>query len=545
MTFDGGKALNQQSDPSIFRRGVGILVGLCLLAGCSSDTALKKDPFFEKWKTLSETATGASPTATPRMIDASQIISKPGDEPAEALPAVTVKRFPTTKINLKMNQADVKAVLRSLALAAGLNILIKNEIKGEVSVDFRGVPWDQAFNGILKNQGLAYAPNPWDGGILRVISMEDQERDLKRRSHEMNARQMEPPVTLVVPIEYGKAKDIRDNLQEFLTRDKDGKAVGSIKVDDHSNSLIISAIRDDLDRMMAIIEKIDKPTHQILIRANIVEATKSTARDLGVQWGGMYSGTLDTRKLYVTPGGTEGATTTDPLTGAYTPLSAAAGISGQGFGLNFPAAAVGAAGGGSLGLLFGTIGGNILELQLQALQQDGKINILSSPSITTLDNQTAYTENGERVPYVSTSTSTTGTTQDVSFEDAVLRLEIKPHVIGNQYLKMDVLVKKNEVDTSRNVLGNPYIIKKETKTTLIVRDGETIVISGLTKQRMVDSESGLPWLKNIPGLSWLFKSTGKSEAMEEVLVFITPTILPPQTAAIQPPGGDNPAGAAR
>jgi type IV pilus assembly protein PilQ len=149
------------------------------------------------------------------------------------------------------------------------------------------------------------------------------------------------------------------------------------------------------------------------------------------------------------------------------------------------------------------------------------------------------------VPYVSTSTSTTGTTQDVSFEDAVLRLEIKPHVIGDQYLKMDVLVRKNEVDTSRNVLGNPYIIKKETKTTLIVRDGETIVISGLTKQRTVDSESGLPWLKSMPLLSWLFKSTGKSEAMEEVLVFITPTILPPQTAAVQPPGGDKPAGATR
>ena len=284
--------------------------------------------------------------------------------------------------------------------------------------------------------------------------------------------------------------------QEFLTKDKDGKPVGSIKVDDHSNSLIISAIRDDLDRMMAIIEKIDKPTHQILIRANIVEATKSTARDLGVQWGGMYSGTLDNRSLYVTPGGSAG--TADPITGAYTPLSGAAGISGQGYGINFPAAAVGAAGGGALGVLFGTIGGNILELQLQALQKDGKINILSSPSITTLDNQTAYTENGERVPYVSTSTSTTGTTQDVSFEDAVLRLEIKPHVIGDQYLKMDVLVRKNEVDTSRNVLGNPYIIKKETKTTLIVRDGETIVISGLTKQRTVDSESGLPWLKSMP-----------------------------------------------
>ena len=123
-------------------------------------------------------------------------------------------------------------------------------------------------------------------------------------------------------------------------------------------------------------------------------------------------------------------------------------------------------------------------------------------------------------------------------ETQVLRLEIKPHVIGENNLKMEILVKKNEVDNTRNVLGNPYIIKKETKTTLIVRDGETIVISGLTKQRTDRSESGIPWLKNIYGLGWLFKSLGTGESMEEVLIFITPTILPPQGIAAAPPATD-------
>jgi type IV pilus assembly protein PilQ len=200
-----------------------------------------------------------------------------------------------------------------------------------------------------------------------------------------------------------------------------------------------------------------------------------------------------------------------------------------------------AGGAGSLGLLFGTIGGNILEVQLQALQKDGKINILSSPSITTLDNQMAYTENGEKVPYVSTSTAAGATTQDVKFEDAVLRLEITPHVIGEKNLKMAILIKKNEVDpTGRNVLGNPYIFKKETKTNLIVQDGETIVISGLTKQKSTDSEGGIPWLKDIPGLGWLFKATGKAESMEEVLIFITPKILPPQVATAAQPAAAKP-----
>jgi type IV pilus assembly protein PilQ len=377
------------------------------------------------------------------------------------------------------------------------------------------------------------------------MTLEDMERDLKRKTQEMNARWMEQPVTMVVPIEYGKSKDIRENLQDFLTKDKDGKPIGSIKVDEHSNSLIIYAIRNDLDRMMSIIEKIDKPTHQILIKANIVEATKDTARNLGVQWGGMYAQRVGSENMYVTPGGLLGsATTPSALSGAYTPITGAKGIAGQGYGVNFPAsaAAISAAGGaGSLGLIIGTIGGNVLEVQLQALQKDGKINILSSPSITTLDNQMAYTENGEKVPFVSTMTSGGVTSQSVNFEDAVLRLEITPHVISENNLKMSILIKKNEVDpTGRNVMGNPYIFKKETKTTLIAKDGETIVISGLTKQRYTDSESGIPWLNDIPVLGWLFKSLGKAESMEEVLIFITPNILPVQSVAAVPAVSEKP-----
>ena len=513
------------------------LAGILAIAGCGGDKGLKKDAFFDKWQTMEQTSKGHSPLAKPRTLDVKDII-RSGPEKAQEQPPAVKKRLPADVINLKMRQADVKSVLRSLALAVGLNIVIKNEIKGEISVDFKAVPWDQAFTSILGTQGLAYA---WEGDVLRVMSLEDLERDVKRKAQEMSARWMEPQLTVVTPIEYGKAKEIRDNLQDFLAKDKDGKPIGSIKVDDHSNSLIISAIRDDLERMMAVIEKIDKPTHQVLIKANIVEATKDTARNLGFQWGGLYRSIYEGKDIYITPGGstTTGTAPADPSGGKYTPTTGTPGLSGQGYGINFPAAAtaMAAAGGaGSLGLLFGTIGGNILEVQLQALQKDGKVNILSSPSITTLDHQAAFTEYGEKVPFVSTSTSGGVTTQDVKFESAVLRLEITPHVIGENNLKMSIHIKKDEVDpTGRNVLGNPYIFKKETKTNLIVKDGETIVISGLTKHRSTSADGGIPFLKNIPGLGWLFKSMGRAESMEEVLIFITPTILPPQVATAAAP----------
>jgi type IV pilus assembly protein PilQ len=293
--------------------------------------------------------------------------------------------------------------------------------------------------------------------------------------------------------------------------------------------------------MIPIIEKIDKPTPQILIKANIVETTKETARSLGIQWGGMYNPRIGNHDMWITPGGstTTGNAPVNPISGGYTPAYGSPGLSGHGYGVNLPSSSMTSTASGTLGLMFGTIGGNILDMQLSALQTDGKVNILSSPSITTMDNQTAFTENGEKIPYVTEETSSTGsTTRSVKFEDAVLRLKIKPHVIGRNNLRMEIEVKKDEVDSTRNVQGNPYIIKKTTSTILIVRDGETIVISGLTKHKIENSDNGIPGLKDIPALGYLFKGEDKAEAMQEVLIFITPTILPVQAVAAIPEGSN-------
>ena len=147
----------------------------------------------------------------------------------------------------------------------------------------------------------------------------------------------------------------------------------------------------------------------------------------------------------------------------------------------------------------------------------------------------AFTENGERIPYVSYEEGE----QEVKWEDAVLRLEITPHVVDGENMKMKILVKKDEVDSTRNVQGNPYIIKKQTDTTLIVMDGETIVISGLSKKRTSGGESGIPWLKDVPVLGYLFKGESKAEAMEEVLIFITPHILKSETSSVKPENVSN------
>jgi type IV pilus assembly protein PilQ len=521
---------------------IGVLLSTLLILGCAANETVKKEIPFEKWATMAETQTGNSPAPRDRGISIAQEFLQGTGEAGEEQKIAPVRELPTQPVSLKMRQADIKTVLRSLARIVDMNVLAKSEIKGELTIDFRDVPWNQAFNGILRTQGLTYV---WEGDIIRVITFDDMEQDLKRKTQAMGVKWVAPLLTVVVPIDYAKPKDLKENLESFLTRSKEDKPRGSVRVDEYSNSLIISAIKEDLLKMMPIIEKIDKPTPQIQIKANIVETTKETARQLGIQWGGMYARSVGNDNLYINPGGTGGSATPpgSALAGTYTPTYGTSGLSGQGYGVNFPisSAAIAAAGGAaSLGLMIGSIGGNILDIQLQALQADSKLNILSSPSITTLDNQKAFTENGERVPYVTTETTATGSTRVVKFEDAVLRLEITPHVIGEQMLSMKILVKKDEVDPIRKVDGNPYIIKKQTETNLIVRNGETIVISGLTKQRTSDGGAGIPGLKDVPILGWLFKSDDRSQKMEEVLIFITPKILMPYQVAAAVPDAPTP-----
>jgi type IV pilus assembly protein PilQ len=458
----------------------------------------------------------------------------PKDKTAGSEPAPESKDYDGRLVSIDFQDADIKSVLLGLAKLADVNIVSGDDVKGKVTIQMKNVPWEQALSTILTITGLGKRQA---GNVITVMSQDKIKKDEaerlialenKRKADADQAKAAVETLTRVVNIDFADAQKIKANLEDLL-KDKDGKPTGSVKVDEHSNSLIIQATRQDMGKLSPIIEKIDKPTAQILIKANIVETTKDTARNLGIQWGGMWGQKVGNQGLYINPGGTGGSTTSpgSAFTGGYSPTSGTKGVAGQGFGVNFPASMSGTAS-ASLGLMFGTIGENILDIQLNALQKDGKLNILSSPSITTLDNQKAFTENGEKIPFVTTDSSGGALTKSVKFENAVLRLEITPHVIDGKSLKMKILVQKDEVDRSRDVDGNPYIIKKQTETNLIVQDGETIVISGLTKQRNTDNVSGVPWLKDIPVLGWLFKGEGKSESMEEVLIFITPTILKTQ-----------------
>lgn len=522
----------------IFKRGgwglalaVVILAVAWLQVGCAEKTTPKRVSFMDDWKLKAEQSRGHSPTPRSREIDlpAPKETAMPVDEVVAAVEAAPPERtLPTAKVTMNMRHTDISLILQALARTAGQNIMMNDSVGGITNINVKDTPWNQVFEGILRTRGLAYG---WEGNIIRIMTLEDMANDRKieasqqqKKAQKVEAKMTEPLITRIVYVDYGDAESLAENMTQLITTEKndkgEGKMRGAVTVDKHNNALIIQASPDDMARMIPLIEKLDRPTPQILIEANIVETTSEVARELGIQWGGLYRESDGGRNNYVTSGSGATGVLGEGLSAAIVPLSGQA--------ISFPATMADNAT-FTIGYVTEKVGDYILNVQLSALQKEGLLNILSSPSITTLDNQTAFTENGEKVPYV---TITDGN-REVSFEDAVLRLEIKPHVIDGRSLKMDVKVLKDEVDTSRNVEGNPFIIKKHTETSLIVQDGETIVISGLTKHRNVTNENGVPTLKDIPFLGRLLRGDFKNDNMEEVMIFITPHILKTSAQARQ------------
>ena len=486
---------------------------IALICGCASKKKEKSNLFFDEWKVKAQESKGFSPSA--RKFDRVLSPKKAKSASASGLLSEYKKPLPKKKITMKMNDIEVSVLLRALSRVANQNIILNEKIRGKININITKAPWDQVFKSILRTHGLAYA---WEGDIIRIMTNADMENELKEKSQKRDLKIIEPFITRIVSISYSEAAKLRENLEKFLTINKDGKPLGSVMVDEHTNSLIIQAIPNDLARILAVVEKLDRPTAQVLIEAYIVETTSATGRELGIQWGGLAYGTSNGNNHWLGGNGMdtyEGGTLYDPVTGDPVPH-----LPGIGNMFNFPAALEGGAG-MTLGYMFENIGRSLLTVQLTALQEDGELNILSSPSITTLENQTAFIESGEKVPIQTVEDGEV----NITYEDAVLRLEVTPHVIDKNFLKLKIITNKDELDFTRTVAGNPTIITKKAETSVILSHGQTTVIGGLNKEKVSESEAGVPFLKDIPGLGWLFKNRKSTKGMEEVLIFITPYIL--------------------
>ncbi len=501
----------------------GISFAFLMTLGCMDRKKGVKDLNFEKWKAMSETAKGHTPAPlVPDSPSKAELKSVEAEKPPPPFAEVD-KALPMIKVGLNMQDVDISVMLKTLAKAANVNMIINHNVKGKATIHVSESRWDEVFSSILRSHNLNYV---WDGDILRIISLEDvndevklSEADIKKKLQKQKLKQADPLLIEVIKVNFANAEELKKGIEPLLKGDEGDKQKAAVSVDIHTGSLIIRARADDIEMIKNLTRKIDRPTSQVLIEAHIVEATRQTAYELGVQWGGAYKGSV----YQISPDAATNLTSSQ-LTNNLTSQSGTTGginnpLSVAGMALTLPGSIT-----ASEGLNIGAMlqkRTNILAVQLSALQNNGQLKILSSPSITTLDNQTATIESGKEVPFQTVQQGEV----NVEFKKAVLSLKVTPHVINGKILKLNILTHKDELDFTNHVSGNPTIITKNAETNVVLFDGQTTVIGGLNKESLSDSESGIPMLSDIPLIGHLFKRTGNKSDKEEILIFITPHLL--------------------
>jgi type IV pilus assembly protein PilQ len=452
----------------------------------------------------------------PKEIKQAEEVSKAEQEPApDRFKPGQASGYTGRKISLDFKDADIGNILRLMAEISKLNIIAGEDVKGKVSLRLIEVPWDQAFDIILKTNGLGMVQ---EGNVVRILPVAKikQESDEALASKKAKEKLEDLDIKLV-PVNYATAGTLESQVKSLLS-DR-----GTITVEARTNTLIIRDIPVNIAKAVDLIRKLDTQTPQVLIEARIIEANSNFARDLGVQWGAATL-TRSQESFNSTFGslGTSPSATMTP-TGFIGSTAGVSRFSAQpGFAVSLPAA--GAAGTlGAVGLSFGTLTGDpwLLDLRISAGEKQGLTKTISRPRITTLDNKEAKISQGDSVPFETTSSSGTQT----SFIDATLELTVTPHITPDGSVSMKITAKRNSIGSFRSAAGTPSISKKEATTEIIVKDGETAVIGGIVVADKSDTSSGIPFFKDIPILGWLFKNNSTADSQTELLIFITPNIV--------------------
>jgi type IV pilus assembly protein PilQ len=425
------------------------------------------------------------------------------------------EHFTGKRISLDFQDAEISSVLRLIADVSGLNMVVGEGAKAKVSLKLLNVPWDQALELILKLNQLGQIR---EGNIIWIDSLSNiaRQKDEAVRAHEATVK-AEPLATRIMYLNYADAPKTLDIVKSNLS------TRGEVKVDLRTNALVVKDIGENIHKIERLLRDLDRVTPQVQIEARIVQAAKSFARGIGVQWGisGIQStspsgfagtGALHSQGPVIVNIGRRGAAFS---TGDASAASFLVDLAATASGANIPTSAIGL----TVGKFLGTSG--TLDLRLSAGESLGLTKIVSAPKIITLDNKPAKIEQGSQVPFQTTSLQGTQTT----FVDATLTLNVTPHVIPfAQTIRLEIKATKNSIGAAVSAAG-PTIDKKEATTEVLLRDGETTVLGGIFEETRTDNTQGIPWFNRIPFLGWLFKNEAVTLAQSELLVFITPIIL--------------------
>ena len=418
------------------------------------------------------------------------------------------KKYTGEKIKLDFYETDIKNVFRILSSISGKNLAIDKDVTGQVTLNLDNpIPWDQVLDLILRMNGLGKIE---EGNVIRIATQKTlakEQIDLqaklkaKRAANEAQAKLL-PLFTEYIPINYASAKnDIAPHIKKLLTKQR-----GVLSVDSRTNMIILTDTKTVITKALRLIYSLDRVTPQIMIEAKIVEANDDFSRELGlnINFGFGEKPVTDT---------------TTQIDGFKEDNIATHGYDNHWVSLNQPA---GTFSNFTINNLIGTLGGGtaFLNMQLAAEEVKNNVKIISSPKILTLDNKKAVIKQGIDYPFLERD-DTGGAT--IKYKQIVLKLEVTPHVTPDKRISMKISVSKNEISGFR--AGVPSLSINTAETELLVNDNDTIVIGGVLKEREGKEERGVPYLKNIPFLGRLFRTDQDKLDKQELLIFLTPTIV--------------------
>ncbi|MHB0983978.1 MAG: type IV pilus secretin PilQ [Sulfuricella sp.] len=419
------------------------------------------------------------------------------------------------KLSLNFQNVEVRAILEVLAEFTGLNIIASDSVAGNITLRLKDVPWDQALDIILHSRGLSMRKS---GNVIWIAPTDEL---ATKEKLELEARQqiseLEPVRTESFQMKYQKAADVQkilgDEKQKILSKR------GSVVLDGRTNTLFVQDTPAKLEDIRKLINQIDVPVRQVMIDARIVEASDTFSRSLGARLGfhdiggqGFPINGTDARAVI-------GGNLND--TGAHTGQSSTTPAwPNDSMNVSLPAkSSAGTAGVLSL-ILFKSNATRFLNLELSALQADGKGKIISNPRVLTSDQAEAVIEDGTEIPYLQASSS--GATS-VSFKKAVLSLKVKPQITPDDNIIMDLKVNKDS--RGKDTIAGPAIDTKQITTQVLVENGGTVVIGGVFTQEEANTVTKVPLFGDIPIVGFLFKNTDKRDDKKELLIFVTPRIL--------------------
>lgn len=431
------------------------------------------------------------------------------------------------KLSLNFQDIEVRSVLQLIADFTGLNLVASDTVSGRITLRLQNVPWDQALELILKTKGL---DKRQVGNVLLVAPADEiAAREQLELESQKKIEALAPLRTEYVSINYANASELKT-----LISSAGGKAAsllsnrGSVVVDQRTNTLIVQDTQAKLAEIRDLISELDIPVQQVLIEARVVVATNDLSDEFGVRWGGLgydnesiindgesalFSGRLQSiRDLH----GTNLETEIDPTTGEIDQDFIIPGADNSDdllvdLGVDSASASRFAVG-------FTSLTSGLIELELSALEAEGHGELVATPKVLTADQQPAVIASGQQVPFeVATSSGATS----IDFVEAELRLEVTPHITPDGNIIMTLKVNNDSFSSD----GSAAINTNRVETSVLVNDGETVVLGGIFQQEKINSVTKTPFLGDLPWIGNLFKKTVNRDNKQELLIFITPRLM--------------------